>query len=165
MLKDRVLKLLNILKNLESAPREVILKAQELAITAFTGLSLFDQDTIAMEMYVKDENLRDYLGLDDLQTMTTFNRITALRDDQVRNMLVLLWKFQRNSDKENGLRWIVIPPRETTLIRKCFTPFSKSSSLKGKNLLPQFFLKRYYQRSKFSSARVIDLKRNQKLSA
>ena len=97
------MKLLNILKNLESAPGEVILKAQELAITAFTGLSFFDQDTIAMEMYLKGESLRDYLGLDDLQTMTTFNRITALRDDQVRNMLDLLRKSRRNSEKENGL--------------------------------------------------------------
>ena len=83
MVKDRVKKLLNILPDLVSASREVILKAQRLSLTAFTGLSCLDQDLVAMEMYVKGTSMKDYLGLDDLQAMTVFNRITALRDDQV----------------------------------------------------------------------------------
>lgn len=82
--RDRVMKLFEILKNLKHASGEVILKAQYLTCTAFKGLSFLNQDTVAAEMYLKDETMKDYLGLEDVQLMTVFNRITALRDDQVR---------------------------------------------------------------------------------
>ena len=59
------------------------MKAQQLTCAAFTGLSFMNQDIVAMEIYTKNASLRDYLGLEDIQVMTVFNRITTLRDDQV----------------------------------------------------------------------------------
>ena len=77
------MRLSEILRTLEGQSREVTQKAQQLTCRAFTGLSFMDQDTVAMEMYVRDETLRDFLDFEDVQMMNVFNRITALRDDQV----------------------------------------------------------------------------------
>ena len=81
--KERLLKLIDILQNMQSATGEVILKAQQLTCAAFSGLSFLNQDNVAMEVYSQHESLRECLGLQEMQTMTVFNRITALRDDQV----------------------------------------------------------------------------------
>ena len=82
-IKERVMKLIDILRNIQSAPGEITLKAQQLTCAAFSGLSFMNQDNVAMEIYMQDDSLREYLGLQDMQIMTVFNRITALRDDQV----------------------------------------------------------------------------------
>ena len=81
--KERLLKLIDLLQNVQSATGEVILKAQQLTCAAFSGLSFLDQDSVALEIYKQGKSLREYLGLQEMQTMTVFNRITALRDDQV----------------------------------------------------------------------------------